>query len=1109
MQHGSLTVDKVLDHAKDWHGHREIVSRSVEGPIVRTTYAELHERAKKVSNALLGLGVKAGDRVATLAWNTARHMEAWYGIAGIGAIYHTLNPRLHPDQLAWIINHAEDTVIFTDITFIDVLQDVLGKCPSVRHVIVMTDDAHLPKFKVTGVPALGFNAAHSYEALIAGQSSEAQWGGFDEETACGLCYTSGTTGDPKGVLYSHRSNTIHTMMALQADAMGVSALDTVLAIVPMFHANAWGLAFSCPAVGAKLIMPGQKLDGASVYELLDSEQVTLSAAVPTVWQGLLGHLRANNLTLPHLKKVIIGGSACPESLIRAFHDDYGVEVIHAWGMTETSPLGTLATMTPELAKLSFEEQLPFRLKQGRPPLGVELKLVNDAGTRLPWDGTTFGKLMVRGPIIAKGYFKGAGGDILDEEGFFDTGDVATIDTHGFMQITDRAKDVIKSGGEWISSIDIENIAMGHPAVELAAVIGVAHPKWDERPLLMVKLKPGMEATKEELIRFLDGKIARWWTPDDVMFVDDIPLGPTGKIDKKILRTRIAGYVLPETPILATLAPVAAAAAATVALAAARAPVLVAPEPEAEFAAEPVAETVAEPVAEVAAEPVVEAPIAPEPVAETAPPEPEIEDAVIEEPERPAPPPTIAEMAPAPIAVATSGPPEDAAVTAAEGLAWATAPSPKPAPPAPVEDAAPVEEPARSAVPVGAAAAVAGLSAFAAARFASSGQPGHVDAPTVIALGDPTHVAVMPAEDADGDLPEPLPNMPGFSAAGEARPAAPKPVAMDAKPAEPAKAAPAAVKPAAGPAPLTLAPPSPPAGEPLAFAFSPSGSLAGGRAKSRVKTSAKSAKGGPPSFASLYMTLSTLLAFVPAAMVGGGALATRMGWLDWRQGFTAVLEHGPTPQLGWAPAIALVSLAASLMGVLIALFAGWGKLWGRALLALLVSVATLAAYWTVSAGTAHLPPIHEVATDWADPLTFSAATLKARADSGATAAVEPDPILPIGSEAYAGRRVAEVNAETCPGAQPVLLSEAPAQAFAAARAALAGAGMAVTTQDAGSGRLEAVATTPLYGFKDDVAVRIKSAPEGSRVDIRSTSRVGVGDLGQNCRRVTGLIAAMRG
>ena len=1088
MQHGSLTVDKVLDHAKDWHGHREIVSRSVEGPIVRTTYAQIHERAKKVSNALLGLGVKAGDRVATLAWNTARHMEAWYGIAGIGAIYHTLNPRLHPDQLAWIINHAEDTVIFTDITFIEVLQDVLGKCPSVKHVIVMTDDAHLPKFKVTGVPALGFNAAHSYEALIAGQSAEVQWGGFDEETACGLCYTSGTTGDPKGVLYSHRSNSLHTMMALQADAMGLSALDTVLAIVPMFHANAWGLAFSCPAVGAKLIMPGQKLDGASVYELLDSEQVTLSAAVPTVWQGLLGHLRANHLTLPHLKKVIIGGSACPESLIRAFHEDYGVEVIHAWGMTETSPLGTLATMTPELSKLTFEEQLPFRLKQGRPPLGVELKLVNDAGTRLPWDGTTFGRLMVRGPIIAKGYFKGAGGDILDEEGFFDTGDVATIDTHGFMQITDRAKDVIKSGGEWISSIDIENIAMGHPAVELAAVIGVAHPKWDERPLLMVKLKPGMEATKEELIRFLEGKIAKWWTPDDVMFVDDIPLGPTGKIDKKILRTRIAGYVLPETPIMATLAPVAAAA--TVALAAARAPVLVAPEPQAE----------AEPVAE--------------PVAEAPPPEPEIEDAVIEEPERMAPPPTIAEMAPAPMAVATSGPAEEtaAAAASAEGLAWATAPSPKPAPPAPVDESAPMDEPARPAVPVGAAAAVAGLSAFAAARFASSGQPGHVDAPTVIALGDPTHVAVMPAEDADGDLPEPLPNMPGFSAPGEARPTAPKPMAVEtAKPAEPPKAVQTAEKPAdarPGPAPLTLAPPSPPAGEPLAFAFSPSGSMAGGRSRSRAKA-ASSAKGGPPSFASLYMTLSAILAFVPAAMVGGGALATRMGWLDWRQGFTAVLEHGPTPQLGWAPAIALVSLAASLLGVLIALFAGWGKLWGRAMLALLVSVATLAAYWTVSAGTAHLPPIHEVATDWSDPLTFSAATLKARADSGATAAVDPDPVLPIGSEAYAGRRVAEVNAETCPGAQPVLLSEAPAQAFAAARAALSGAGMAVTTEDASSGRLEAVATTPLYGFKDDVAVRIKSAPEGSRVDIRSTSRVGVGDLGQNCRRVTGLIAAMRG
>jgi fatty-acyl-CoA synthase len=1083
MQHGSLTVDKVLDHAKAWHGHREIVSRSVEGPIVRTTYAEIHERSKKVSNALLSLGVKAGDRVATLAWNTARHMEAWYGIAGIGAIYHTLNPRLHPDQLAWIINHAEDTVIFTDITFIDVLQDVLGKCPSVRHVIVMTDDAHLPKFKVTGVPTLNFQASHSYESLIAGQSAEAKWGGFDEETACGLCYTSGTTGDPKGVLYSHRSNTLHTFLALQADAMGLSANDTVLAIVPMFHANAWGLAFSCPAVGAKLIMPGQKLDGASVYELLDTEQVTMSAAVPTVWQGLLGHLRANNLTLPHLKKVIIGGSACPESIIRAFHEDYGVEVIHAWGMTETSPLGTLATMTPELSKLSFEEQLPFRLKQGRPPMGVELKLVDDAGKRLPWDGTTFGRLMIRGPIIAKGYFKGAGGDILDSEGFFDTGDVATIDTHGFMQITDRAKDVIKSGGEWISSIDIENIAMGHPKVELAAVVGVAHPKWDERPLLMVKLKPGEQATKEEIIRFLEGKIAKWWTPDDVMFVDDIPLGPTGKIDKKVLRQRIAGYQLPEIPIMATLAP-AAAAASTVALAAARPPVLVAPEPASEDEPDVTAEALAHTPADA-----------------------EIEDAVIEPAEedtgRPPPPPsTIAEMAPPPTVVATEGPAPSADPASAATMAWATAPSPKPGPqPEPEPDAEASEE-APAALPMGVGAMAAGLAAVGAAKWPAKTEPGHVEAPTVIALGAPGHVAVMPADPAEGALPEPLPNMPGLTPAGQAGPAAPK-----SQPASSGgKVVQTASKAATGDgAPLTLAPPQPPPGEPLAFAFSPAASPV--RGKAGAKKTGK--KAGAPPLAAGYLTLAVLLAFTPALMVAGGAVATRMGWLDWREGFTAVLEHGPTPQLGWAPAIALVSLAVSLLGVLIAAFAGWGKLWGRALLALVVSVATIAGFWAVSMGAARLPAIHEAATDWTDPLTFTAATMKARAESGATAAVEPDPILPIGSEAYAGRRVADVNAETCPGAQPVTLNEAPAQAYVTALGALNAKGLTVTTQDPRDGRLEAVATTPLYGFKDDVAVRIKPTAEGSRVDIRSTSRVNIGDLGLNCKRVSDLVAALRG
>ncbi|NEX91472.1 long-chain-fatty-acid--CoA ligase [Caulobacter sp. 17J65-9] len=537
MQDWPLTVDKILDHAKNWHGQREIVTRTVEGPIVRTTYAEVHDRAKRVSNALKGWGVKLGDRVATLAWNTHRHMECWYGIMGIGAVCHTLNPRLFPEQLAYIINHAGDKVIFVDLTFVPLLEAIIAKCPTVERVVVMTDDWHMPQTKLP--------RADCYERVIRDQSNECEWGGFDENTACGLCYTSGTTGNPKGVLYSHRSNFIHALAGLQADVLGVSVKDAVLPVVPMFHANAWGIAFAAPAVGAKLVMPGARMDGASIYELLDTEQVTYSAAVPTVWQMLLQHMQAEGLKLPTLKRVTIGGAACPAAIIESFWNDYGVEVVHAWGMTETSPLGTVCNLTPEIASLPFEQQMPIRLKQGRPPLGVELKLTDDAGKKLPHDGKTFGHLMVRGPFIAGAYFHGEGGHILDKEGFFDTGDVANICPDGFMQITDRAKDVIKSGGEWISSIDIENIAVGHPKAALAAVIGVPHPKWDERPLLLVKLKDGESATRDEFLDFLKGKIAKWWTPDDVVFVDDIPLGATGKIDKKVLRERFKDHRLPE------------------------------------------------------------------------------------------------------------------------------------------------------------------------------------------------------------------------------------------------------------------------------------------------------------------------------------------------------------------------------------------------------------------------------------------------------------------------------------------------------------------------------------------------------------------------------------
>ena len=535
MQDWPMTVDRILNHADRWHGDRELVSRSVEGPIVRTTWSQVHSRAKQVTHALRELGIQPGDRVATLGWNTARHIETWYGVMGMGAVCHTLNPRLHPDQIMWIANHAGDRVIFTDLTFVPMLLEHIHKAPKVERIIILSDEAHRPDGAT--------DAMYMYEDMIAGRPTDAAWGGFDENTACGLCYTSGTTGDPKGVLYSHRSNFLHTFMTLQTDVMGLSQRDTVLAVVPMFHANAWGLTFSAAAVGAKFVLPGARMDGPAIHELLESEKVTMSAAVPTVWQMLLQHLDATGETINHVKRVVIGGSAVPEAIVRAFHDRFGVKVVHAWGMTETSPLGTLGTPTAAMDHLSFEEQLPTLLKQGRPPLGIDIKLVDDEDKVLPRDGQTFGKLLVNGPTVVKGYF-GSDKSAIDEDGYFDTGDVATIDANGFMQITDRAKDVIKSGGEWISSIDIENIAAGHPKAALAAVIGVYHPKWDERPLLLVKLKPDTTATREEFLEFLAGKIAKWWTPDDVLFVDEIPLGATGKIDKKLLRLRHGDHKLP-------------------------------------------------------------------------------------------------------------------------------------------------------------------------------------------------------------------------------------------------------------------------------------------------------------------------------------------------------------------------------------------------------------------------------------------------------------------------------------------------------------------------------------------------------------------------------------
>jgi len=536
MQDWPLLLHRIIDHAANFHGERKVISRSIEGPIHTTDYRQVRARALKVSQRLSKDGIKLGDRVATLAWNTWRHLEAWYGIVGIGAIYHTVNPRLFPDQVVWIINHAEDRVMMTDLTFVPFLEKIADQLPTIERYILLTDAMHMPKTTLKNAVA--------YEDWIAEVDGDFKWVSLDENTAAGMCYTSGTTGHPKGVLYSHRSNVLHAYIAALPDSKGICSRDVVMPVVPMFHANCWSLAFSTPMVGATMVMPGAKMDGASIYELLDTFKVSFTAAVPTVWLMLLQDLEKTGRRLPHLKRVVIGGSACPRAMTKTFQEKYGVEVVHAWGMTEMSPLGSLCTMKPEYASLEGDAKLNVQMKQGHPPFGVEMKITDDAGRDLPWDGKTFGRLKVRGPAVAKAYYKGEGSEAFDKDGWFDTGDVATMDQYGYMQITDRAKDVIKSGGEWISSIDVENLAVGHPKVAEAAVIGISHPKWDERPLLVIVLKKGETVTKEELLEFMQGKIAKWWMPDDVVFVEEIPHTATGKIQKITLRQRFKDYRLP-------------------------------------------------------------------------------------------------------------------------------------------------------------------------------------------------------------------------------------------------------------------------------------------------------------------------------------------------------------------------------------------------------------------------------------------------------------------------------------------------------------------------------------------------------------------------------------
>ena len=535
MQDWPLLCHRIIDHAALNHGERPVISRSLEGPIHTTNYAKIRARALKVAQRLERDGIRHGDRVATLAWNTWRHLESWYGILGVGAIYHTVNPRLFTDQIVWIVNHAEDRVMMTDVTFVPLLEKFADRLPSIERYIVFCDAAHMPKTTL--------RYAVPYEEWIAEVDGDFAWKVFDENTAAGMCYTSGTTGGPKGVLYSHRSNVLHAMTALRPDMIGLAPRDIALPVVPLFHANGWALGFAAPMAGAALVLPGAKLDGPSIYELLTEFKVSCTAAVPTVWLALLQDLEKTGGKLPYLKRVVIGGSACPRAMIKTFQDVYGVEVTHAWGMTEMSPLGTTCSLKPEYEGLKGEALLDVLQKQGHSPFGVEMKITNDDGRNMPWDGKTFGRLKVRGPAVAKAYYKDDS-DILDAEGFFDTGDVGTIDQYGYLNITDRSKDVIKSGGEWISSIELENLAVGHPKVAEAAVIGVRHPKWDERPLLVIVLKEGQAATKQELLAFLNGKIANWWMPDDVAFVKEIPHTATGKILKTALRTQFKDYVLP-------------------------------------------------------------------------------------------------------------------------------------------------------------------------------------------------------------------------------------------------------------------------------------------------------------------------------------------------------------------------------------------------------------------------------------------------------------------------------------------------------------------------------------------------------------------------------------
>ena len=538
MQEFPLRVGNIIDHAARYHPRRDIISRDVEGPINRTNWIEIRNRALKLAKALQKLGVRKGDVIGVMAWNTSRHLEVVYGVPGVGAVNHTLNPRLFSEQLIYIINHAEDKVLVVDPDLIPVIELIIAKCTSVQQIIVMTDTQNMPKSSIENLLC--------YEEIISSEDTDMIWVKGSEYDACGICYTSGTTGNPKGVVYTHRSNTLHALASAAPDMLGLASTERIMPVVPLFHANGWSIGYTAPITGASMIMPGRDMSPKALYEMLE-HGATVTAAVPTVWLLLLDFLEKENLTLSTLKRVVIGGSACPRAVIEKFQDKYGIKVLHAWGMTEMSPLGTICSFKPEVFALSKEEQLNVQETTGHPPFSVDLKITNDQGTDLPWDGLSPGKLWARGAAVVKRYLKSSS-DIADDNDWFDTGDVATIDSNGYMRITDRSKDVIKSGGEWISSIDLENAAVGHPDVSEAAAIGVAHPKWDERPIVVVVCHSSKKPEKIDILNFIAKNVAKWQVPDDVIYMDEIPHTATGKISKLDLRKKLSdmNYVHPES-----------------------------------------------------------------------------------------------------------------------------------------------------------------------------------------------------------------------------------------------------------------------------------------------------------------------------------------------------------------------------------------------------------------------------------------------------------------------------------------------------------------------------------------------------------------------------------